>query len=129
MEQKQNEYLQDLVNQIIDSIQGKKGKEIVSIDLQGLGTSLCDYFILCNGDSRTQVAAIAEGIEEQLKKKLGVAPHHKEGMENAHWVLLDYLDVVVHIFQKEYRDFYRLESLWADGKTRYFEDERIFENS
>ncbi len=94
-----------------------------SIDLRGIGSTVCDYFILCNGDSKTQVAAIAEGIDEQVKKNLHIDPHHREGMAYAHWVLLDYLDVVVHIFQKEYRDFYKLENLWADGKIEYIEEE------
>ncbi|MGC9470232.1 MAG: ribosome silencing factor [Bacteroidales bacterium] len=123
MKNNENEYLKTLVNQIVESILSKKGKEIVSIDLRGIGSTVCDYFILCNGDSKTQVAAIAEGIDEQVKKNLHIDPHHREGMAYAHWVLLDYLDVVVHIFQKEYRDFYKLENLWADGEIEYIEEE------
>jgi len=123
MKNNENEYLKTLVNQIVESILSKKGKEIVSIDLRGVGSTVCDYFILCNGDSKTQVAAIAEGIDEQVKKNLHLDPHHREGMTYAHWVLLDYLDVVVHIFQKEYREFYKLEDLWADGKIEHIEEE------
>lgn len=114
-----------VVDLIIEGIKEKKGKEIVSIDLSKLNNPVCRYFVICHGDSNTQVNAIADGIEKILKEKLNEKAWHKQGFENAQWILLDYIDVVVHIFQKEYRDFYNLESLWADGKIKKIENEFI----
>jgi len=123
MKNKEPQSSETLVNQIIEAIKSKKGKELVSIGLKDVGTTVCDYFVLCNGDSKTQVNAIADGIEEAVKKNLGQNAHHKEGATYANWVLLDYTDVVVHIFQKEYREFYQLETLWADGVFKHFEED------
>lgn len=106
-----------IVDNIIEGIQEKKGKEIVCIDLSAIETSICRYFIICHGDSNTQVGAIAQSVEKVLEEKLNEKVRRKQGLENAHWVLLDYVDVVVHIFQKEFRDFYNLEGLWADGRV------------
>lgn len=122
MKKKQKNETELLVDQIIESILGKRGKELVSIDLRGIGTTVCDFFIICTGDSKTQVRAIAEGVEENIKKHLRVRPHHQEGLDHAQWVLIDYIDVIVHVFQKEYRDFYSLETLWADGTFKRIED-------
>lgn len=104
-----------LLDVIIESIKEKKGKDIVTIDLRKTGSSVCDYFVICHGDSKTQAEAIAESITQNTKKNLEVRVLHVEGRENAQWILLDYMNVVVHVFQPEYRDFYRLEDLWADG--------------
>ena len=109
----QNEDL--LLDVIIESIKNKKGKEIVSIDLTKIENSVCDYFVICHADSTTQVGAIADEIRDKSKEHLGISAHHVEGMENSHWVLLDYLDIVVHVFLGEFRRFYHLEELWADG--------------
>ena len=100
---------------IIESIQGKKGKQIVNIDLTKINNSVCEFFIISHGDSGTQVKAIAQNIEDKVKQTLNEKAHHREGYENAQWILLDYNSVVVHIFQKELRDHYKLEALWADG--------------
>ncbi len=112
-----------LVKHIIEGIKKKKGKEIVSINLSGLQNAVCRYFIIASGESKTQVNAIAESVEENVWKHTAEYPHHTEGSVNAQWVLLDYILVVVHIFQREYRDFYQLESLWADGVIRRLPDE------
>jgi len=104
-----------IVDNIIEGIKDKKGKEIICIDLSALKNSVCRYFIICHGDSNTQVGAIALWVEKVMEDKLNEKVWRKQGLENAHWVLLDYVDVVVHIFQKEYREFYNLEELWADG--------------
>ena len=101
---------------IIEAIQEKKGKEITSIDLSKIENSVCDCFIICHGDSYTQVDAITESIEKKLKEDVGVRAHHVEGLRNSQWVLMDYFDILVHVFQKEFRTFYNLEELWADGE-------------
>ncbi len=104
-----------LLDNIIEGIRKVKGKEIVNIDLAGLENRICQYFIICHGDSNTHVNAIADSVNREIKEKLGKYSFHKEGKENAQWILLDYGSIVVHVFQKEFRDFYRLEELWADG--------------
>jgi len=113
-----------LLEQIIEGIQNVKGKEIVNIDLSQLEHSFCQYFVICHGESNTQVAAIADSVEKRLKNKFSIRVYHKEGYRNSQWVLMDYGHVLVHIFQKPYRDFYRLEELWADGKTEVIPAER-----
>ncbi len=113
---------QDLGKTIIESIRGKKGQSIINIDLRELNNSICDYFIISHGDSNIQVKAIAENIEEKVKKNLNLNVYHREGYENATWILLDFNTIVVHIFQKETRQYYRLEDLWADGKFTRYED-------
>ena len=115
--------VEKIVDNIIEGIKEKKGKEIVCIDLSALENSICQYFIICHGDSNTQVAAIANWVEKVMEEKLNEKVWRKQGLTNAHWVLLDYVDVVVHIFQKEFRDFYNLEGLWADGKINLIENE------
>ena len=102
---------------VVEAIQAKKGHQIVTIDLSKVENSMCDCFIICHGESTTQVGAIADSIEKELKEKAGIRAHHVEGFQNSQWVLLDFFDVLVHVFQEEYRSFYRLEELWADGKV------------
>ncbi len=101
---------------IIDCIQEKKGSDIVQINLTKTDNSVCDFFIIAHGDSNTQVKAIAAHIEDYLKKQCKIRPLHTEGYENAQWVLLDYNSIVVHIFQQEIREYYKLEELWADAE-------------
>lgn len=103
---------------ILEAIREKKGHDIVSIDLSGVENSICDFFIICHGESVTQVGAITESIEKKLKKDALIRAHHVEGLQNSQWVLLDYYDILVHVFQEEYRSFYKLEELWADGKVK-----------
>ncbi|MCK5136033.1 MAG: ribosome silencing factor [Bacteroidales bacterium] len=102
---------------IIDAIQEKKGKQIVTIDLSQVENSICDSFIICHGESVTQVGAITGSIEKKLKENAGIRAHHTEGLQNSQWVLIDFFDVLVHIFLEEYRSFFNLEGLWADGKV------------
>jgi ribosome-associated protein len=110
-----------LVNTIIESIQDKKGYDITDINLQKIENAICDHFIICHGDSRPQVEAIAENIERQLREKLHTKPVNIDGKENAQWILIDYHHVMVHVFQREYRNFYNLEELWADAKIKQIE--------
>ncbi len=112
-----------LAETIVDSIQEKKGKEIVSLKLKKIPNAVCDYFIICHGTSKIQVEAIAESVEEEVKKAFGYNPWHKEGFENAEWILLDYIAVVVHIFQENTRAFYNLEDLWADAEIKHIKSE------
>ena len=105
---------------IIDAIQDIKGKNIVSLDLRNLDEAPADFFIICEGDSTTQVSAIAGNVIKRVKDELGVIPGHREGMINARWVLVDYFNAVVHIFYPETRQFYDLEDLWNDAEiTEY----------
>jgi len=94
----------------------KKAYGIVYIDVESK-TSLCDYFIICSGRSATQVKALAENVDEKMEKEHGLTPRRKEGVREGRWAVLDYEDVIVHIFNDEERDFYRLERLWEDGKN------------
>jgi len=112
-----------LKDTIVSAIQEKKGKELVVLDMSNLEQSITDYFIICHGDSNIQVDAISEFIERQIKTELHENTIHKEGTENSLWVLLDYGDVVVHVFQQEQRSFYKLEELWADAKIQHINEE------
>ena len=105
---------------IIDAIQNIKGKNIVSLDLRNLDEAPADFFIICEGDSTTQVSALAGNVIKRVKDELGVIPGNREGMINAKWVLVDYFNTVVHIFYPETRQFYDLEDLWNDAEiTEY----------
>lgn len=107
---------QVLVDLAIKGLQEKKGEDIICIDLKNIENAVCDYFIVCTGTSSTHVNALAGAVEEEIRKTINDKPWHSEGFGNAEWVLLDYVNTVVHIFQKEAREFYNLEGLWADAK-------------
>lgn len=108
------------VRLICEILSGKKAHDIVYIDVEGK-SSLCDYFVICSGRSTTQVKSLAENLEEKLSKEYGLEPRRREGVREGRWAVLDYADVIVHIFNDDMRDFYHLERLWEDGKnlTRY----------
>ncbi len=105
-----------MISAIVDAMVDKKAKEPVVMNLKNLNSSVCDTFVICHGASHTQVDAIAEEVIGAVKKKTGRNPSHKEGFENAEWILIDYFDVVVHIFQDTKRSFYNIEQLWADAE-------------
>jgi ribosome-associated protein len=107
---------------IVKGIQEKKGKSITVMNLANVQNSMFDYFIICEGNSRTQTEAIADSVQEEVRKAIGVTPRFKEGFINSEWILLDYFDIVVHIFQKEARSFYQLEKLWSDADIKIIED-------
>lgn len=107
---------------IIDAIQDIKGKNIVKLDLRSLDDAPADFFIICEGDSSTQVKAISDNIGRKLKEKLGIRPNHTEGMEGAKWILVDYFDTVVHVFYPETRQFYEIEELWGDAAITQYEN-------
>ena len=105
-----------LITKIIEGVEEVKGQEISILDLRDIENTVCDYFIICNGTSNTQVAAIVNSVQKVVSKTLQEKPWHVEGMENQEWVLMDYINVVVHVFQKQIRDYYDIESLWGDAK-------------
>jgi ribosome-associated protein len=110
-----------LISNIIAGIEGVKGDDIQILDLREIENMVCDYFIICSGNSNTQVNAITQSINKTVSKNLKEKPWHTEGTENAEWVLMDYVSVVVHIFQKHIREFYDIEGLWGDAKTTVIE--------
>ncbi len=104
-----------LVDKVIEGIQGKKGVNITVLDLTALENTITSYFVICDGDSNVHVDAISDSIYEFVRNNINEKPSHVEGKENAQWILLDYFDVVVHVFQRPVRSFYNLEALWADS--------------
>lgn len=110
-----------LIAQIIKGIEEVKGNDIDILDLRQIENTVCDYFIICNGTSNTQVNAIVNSIQKSVSKSLKDKPWHIEGSENAEWVLMDYVNVVVHVFQKHIREFYDIEGLWGDAKITSIE--------
>jgi ribosome-associated protein len=114
--------LQDFTDLVIDAIQDIKGQNIVKIDLRKLHDAPADYFIICEGESNTQVRSIAENIARRTKTELRTSPNHIEGLGSSLWVVVDYFDVVVHVFYKETRSFYELEELWGDGEFSEYQN-------
>jgi ribosome-associated protein len=112
--------IENLNQAIIEGIRDKKGKNIIQLDLRKLGDAPADYFIICEGDSSTHVKAISDSIYKKVKDELGTAPTHTEGSSSATWVLMDYFNIVVHVFHPETRHFYELENLWSDADITEF---------
>ena len=111
-----------LLENIIEGILQKKGQEIVDINLAKINSTICDHFVICHAESGTQVSAIADSIEKLVKENLKIRVGHREGVQNATWILLDYSEIVVHVFQREVRDYYRLEELWGDADIDRIEE-------
>ena len=111
----------DLLANIIKGIEDVKGADIDILDLREIDNTVCDYFIICNGNSNTQVVAISNSIQKVVSKELKDKPWHVEGLENGEWVLMDYVNIVVHVFQEHIREYYDLESLWGDAKITTIE--------
>ena len=114
---KESAYLSELA---IHGMQEKKGNEIVRLDLRNINSSVTDYFVICHADSTTQVKAIANSVEEEIFKATQQDPWRKEGLEYGEWILLDYVDVVVHIFRTDKREFYGVEDLWGDAEIKFY---------
>lgn len=106
----------DLIAVIIKGIDDVKGEDIQLLDLRGIDNTVCDYFVVCSGNSNTQVNAISGSVQKVVSKELKDKPWHVEGQNNSEWILMDYVNVVVHVFQKHVREFYDIESLWGDAK-------------
>lgn len=120
--QKELQSLPSLVTHIVKGMQEVKGKEIVVLDLMNLNSRCTDYFVICEGDSTTQVSALADAIEAETEKGLSESALRKEGRQNAEWILLDYGNVLVHVFHKNKRQHYDVEGLWADADMIRIED-------
>jgi ribosome-associated protein len=111
-----------LLGSIIKGIFEKKGQNVLKIDLRKLENRITDYFVICHASSGTQVSAICDSVDDTVRKEAGEKPLHVEGLDNCFWVLLDYGNVIVHVFLEVYRNFYSLESLWADGNIEAMKD-------
>ena len=111
-----------LLANIIKGIEEVKGSNIDILDLREIDNSACDYFVICDGTSNTQVNAIVSSIQKTVSKEIKDKPWHVEGSENAEWVLMDYVNIVVHVFQKHIREYYNIESLWGDAKITKIEN-------
>lgn len=107
---------------IVDCIQDIKGKNIVKLDLRKLDDAPTDFFIICEGDSNTQVKAISGNIHRRLKEEMDQIPLHVEGVKNSRWICMDYFNTVVHVFYRETREFYDIENLWSDAKFTEYEN-------
>ena len=116
------EQVKQLVETITKGIQEKKGKGIVVADLSGIDGTICHYFVICQGNSPSQVEAIAESVGDFACKELDERPAHVVGLENAQWVAMDYTDVLVHVFLPDVREYYDLEHLWSDADLTYIPD-------
>jgi ribosome-associated protein len=123
MARKKKDNSEELLETIIEAIAEKKGQGIVSLHVGALPNAICEYFIICHADSTTQVEAIASNVEDMVIANCKEKPWQKGGYENGIWIILDFVNVVVHIFQTEWRHFYRLEDLWADAKRQDFSDD------
>jgi ribosome-associated protein len=110
-----------IIKTIITAIQDKKGENIISLDLRKINEAVADFFIICEAGNQPQIRAIAEHIEYQVKEKCGESPYHHEGYKNLQWVLIDYINVVVHVMLPENRRFYRLEEMWSDAAAQRHE--------
>ncbi len=111
-----------LIQKIIEAIQDVKGEDITLLDLTNIENSVAEAFIICSGNSNTQVSAIAGSVERKVRNEIQDRPWHVEGSDNAVWILVDYVSVVVHIFQKHIREYYDIEELWADAKITAIEN-------
>ncbi len=122
MNKKKNQSSLALKEAVIKGMQELKAKDIVCIDLRDIRGAVADFFIISHGDSNTHVEGISRSVFDMTNKTLGEKPWHEEGKSNAEWLLLDYVDVVAHIFQHEARDFYQIEELWADAPQEFIKD-------
>ena len=111
-----------IIKTIISAINEKKGENVVSLDLRKINEAVADFFIICEAGNQPQIKAIAENIEEQVRKNCGENPYHHEGYQNLQWVLVDYVNVVVHVMLAETRKFYKLEEMWSDAAVQNHEE-------
>ena len=111
----------ELISLIVQAIEEIKGQNISLLDLRNIENTVCDYFIICNGNSNTQVNAIASSVHKNVSKNIREKPYQIEGVENAEWILMDYVNVVVHVFQKHKREYYDIDNLWGDAKITKIE--------
>ena len=115
---------QDLLDQIVFAMQDKKARNIISLDLNNIPDAIANYFVICHAPSSTQVDAIYNNVIDMVQKNCDTKPFHREGNANSEWILIDYFDIVVHIFKEDIRTFYKLEQLWADAKLKGYDSEK-----
>jgi ribosome-associated protein len=120
--QKKQTSVDELISFILEGIDEVKGNNINILDLRKIENTVCDYFIICNGTSNTHVNAIVGSIQKTVSKNIKDKPWHVEGSDNSEWILMDYVNVVVHVFQKHIREFYDIEGLWGDAKVTAIEN-------
>ncbi|MAE07495.1 MAG: ribosome silencing factor [Bacteroidetes bacterium] len=113
----------NILKQVVAAMQDKKAKNIISLDLRNIVDSVSQYFVLCDAQSSTQVDAIYDNVLEIVQKNCYIKPSHREGYENSEWILIDYFDVVVHVFREDIRNFYKLEELWGDAVLKRYESD------
>ena len=113
---------EQIVNKIVEGIQEKKGKRIIVVDMSDLQEAPCSYFVICEGDSKVHVSAIAHSIKDWVRDEIKVKPYAIDGLENAEWIAMDYGQIIVHVFQREPREFYDIEHLWEDAKLTEIKD-------
>ena len=118
---KKKSNLEEKLMLVLQGIQDVKGLDITIMDLRNIENTVCDYFVICNGNSNTQVNAITSSVQKVVSKAQQEKPWHVEGTENGEWVLMDFVDIVVHIFQPDIRTYYNLEDLWGDAKITVIE--------
>ncbi len=118
----ENDNTEEVLKTVVETMLEAKAQGVTSLNLKELQSAVTDYFVICHAQSKTQVNAIAEKVIDNVRNKLHVHVYHEEGFENSEWILLDYIDVVVHIFLQEKRDFFKLEELWADAEMKTYED-------
>ena len=109
-----------IFNTIIRAIQEKKGANVISLDLRKIPEAVADFFIICEANNQPQIRAISDFVEERVKKNCGENPYHYEGKKNLHWVLIDYVNIVVHVMMPEQRKFYKLEEMWSDAASEEY---------
>ncbi len=112
----------EIVEKIVEGIQEKKGEKIVVVDLNKLHDAPCSYFVICEGDSNVHVKAIAFSNKDYVNEKLNVKPYASDGFENSQWIAMDYGQIIVHVFQRPFREFYDLEHLWQDANLNFIPD-------
>jgi ribosome-associated protein len=118
-----NDDTEVVLENVIAAMQDKKAREIATLDLSRLGNAVTRFFVICHAPSKTQVDAIYDNIVHKVREQCGVKPFNREGHENSEWILIDYVDVVAHVFLEDVRTFYRLEDLWADAKLKKYKSD------
>lgn len=114
---------EEIVDKVIEALEDNKAHQIVKIDLRNIENCFCSFFVICHGTSGTHIAGLTDAVEEKVKKELKESPFHTEGLNASRWAVLDYGDVVVHVFDKELRDYYQLEEFWGDGIVEMIPEE------
>ena len=118
-----NDDADSILGQVVAAMQDKKAKQIVSLDLSGIPNTVTKYFVICHAPSKIQVDAIFDNVVDVVREQCGTKPFNREGHENSEWILIDYVDVVVHVFLEDIRTFYHLEDLWADAKEKTYKSD------